>query len=90
MTGDIELLISPTGRIVFIHDDDIAEALYDLGVPVTRRASHVEPHPDHPGKWMADMTLTTKAPVILGPFDSRREALSREVEYLRQHPDLLI
>jgi len=84
LPGDIELLIDKTGRIVFIHDDDLALALADLGVPMTRRASHVEPDPDHPGKWLADMTPSTGSQVVLGPFDTRREALQSEIDYLRK------
>lgn len=84
MPSDIELLIDKQGRIVFIHDDDLALALAELGVPVTKRASHVEPDPDHPGKWLADMTPSTGIKVVLGPFNTRREALQSEIEYLQK------
>lgn len=84
MASDIELLIDPSGQIAFIHDDDVAIALAELGILVTKRASHVEPDSDHPGKWMADMTPSTGTKVVLGPFDTRREALQAEIEYLRK------
>lgn len=84
MLTNIELLINKTGQIVFIHDDDLALALAALGVPTTRRASHVEPDPAHPGKWLADMSPSTGSKVVLGPFNTRREALQSEIEYLQK------
>lgn len=84
MLSDIELLIDKRGRIVFIHDDDVVLAVSELGIPFTKRASHVEPDPDHPGQWIADMTPTTGDKLILGPFPTRREALTAEVRFLRR------
>jgi hypothetical protein len=84
LPSDIELLIDKQGRIVFIHDDDLALALAELGIPITTRASHVEPSMAHPGKWIADMSPTVGDDLVLGPFDTRREALTAEVKFLRR------
>jgi hypothetical protein len=51
-----------------------------IGTVDIRRASHVEPIADNPGKWGADL-----APVggpFLGPFDTRTAALAAEVAWL--------
>ena len=84
MPSDIDLLIDKDGQLIFLYDDELAVALSELGVPVTRRASHVEPDPDHPGMWLADMTPATETTTMLGPFDTRRQALQAEVEYLKK------
>lgn len=84
LPNDIELLIDKTGRIVFIHNDELVVALADLGVPITQRASHVDPAPGHSGKWLANMSPSTGTKVVLGPFNTRREALQSEIEYLQQ------
>jgi hypothetical protein len=72
------VVIRPDGAITFIHDDDLRPFVNALGAPEIRRASCVEPTPG--GRWTADM-----APVagpVLGPFDTRREALAAERAWL--------
>lgn len=68
----------------YVHDDEVAEILTGLGDLVgTHRASNVEPHPTMLGKWTADMSPTTGCLLdILGPFDTRTEALEAERKYL--------
>ena len=75
----IELVIDPrgTGNCIYTEDLDLAR----LGEVQLRRGSHCEP--DEQGQWWADL-----APVAgpkLGPFTKRSDALSAEVEWLREH-----
>ena len=78
MSREHEVTIAvKNGRLTFIYDDAVYDALKDFGEITTRRASHVEPAP---GGWTADM-----APVngpVLGPFPLRSIALQEEVTYL--------
>lgn len=72
-----ELFIETDGTVVFVHDDDLAEA-FEGETLRTTRASHVEPTAS--GEWAADL-----APVggpRLGPFKRRGQALAAEVRWL--------
>lgn len=69
------------GNLIFIYNDDVAEALSGLGAISTTRASHVEPGSD--GKWHADMSPVNGP--ALGPFDRRQTALDTEVEWLQEN-----
>lgn len=73
-----EMIIESDGSVRFIYDDCLAEVARDIGVLSVRRASHVEPTDD--GRWAAD--LSPVGGPVLGPFDTRREALSEEVLWL--------
>lgn len=75
----MELLIDASGTLRFIYSDELAAMTHDLGGAVIRRASHVEPTSD--GRWTADMSPVSGP--VLGPYDTRAEALAREVEWLR-------
>ena len=72
------LIIMPSGDVRFLYDDDLAAALLGLGQSVTSRASDVEPAPG--GGWTADMSRV--AGPVLGPFQTRGEALLAEREWL--------
>lgn len=74
---NFDLYFGSDGIVRAIYDDDLADLLSELGEPHTQRASHVEP--DGSG-WSAD--LSPVGGPILGPFTTRREALSAEVEWL--------
>jgi hypothetical protein len=79
MTRAIEIIISPQGEIRYIYNDALL-GLAGLGKSTVKRASHVEPCE---GGWQADL-----GPVdgpILGPFETRGEALQHEVDWLLQH-----
>lgn len=79
----LELIILPTGAL-FIHDDAVALALSAKEHTIeTRRVSHVEPHPDYPGMWLAQLLFGDHE--TLGPFPTRREALLAEIEALKIH-----
>ena len=74
----MELFMRPDGTVQAIYDEAIS--LAELGDVQIERASHVEPAPLDRGKWMADL-----APVggpLLGPFDTRSEALAAEVAWI--------
>jgi hypothetical protein len=84
--GDFAVIIDEEGGISFIHDDEAAEALREcLGRQHTVRASHVEPTDD--GRWSVDVApiLKSAAPVILGIYPTRKEALAAEVDWLLGH-----
>lgn len=71
------IVIEPSGTMKLIYDDDL-RFLLDEGIGRIERASHVEPTVD--GRWQADL-----APVqgpVLGPFETRKEALAAEVAWL--------
>lgn len=76
------LTITPEGDLRGLYSDDIPyRELGEGGELDIRRASHVEPCGG--GLWAADM-----APVggpVLGPFDSRAEALAAEVRWITEH-----
>ncbi len=68
------------GVTKFIYSDEVATALKHHGDLSIRRASHVEPTED--GRWTADMS-PVHGPV-LGPFETRAEALAAETEWLSE------
>ena len=71
------------GKITFIYDDVMLPFL-SLGKADVRRASHVEPIVVHGAvKWQAD--LAPSGGPILGPFDTKRQALDAEVEWLNDN-----
>jgi hypothetical protein len=55
--------------------------LNELGKLKIKRASHVEPTAE--GKWTADMSPVSGP--LLGPFETRSEALAKEVEWLEEN-----
>jgi len=76
------LLFAPNGTGRFIHSDEAADVARAVGSITVRRASHVEPTPD--GRWAADMS-PVRLGVTLGPYDTRREALDAEREWLESN-----
>lgn len=93
-----EIFVEPDGRVVFIHDDDLADALVE-GAADTRRASHVEPaagwcpvhHKERDGLCGLDCDRLGEGwvadlfPVggpVLGPYDRRGQALAAELRWL--------
>ena len=71
------------GSIACLHDDDAVDFIgkMGVGVPTTKRASHVEPAAA--GGWEADLAPCDGP--ILGPFPTRRAALEAEAEWIRLH-----
>lgn len=75
----MELRITPNGNILAVFGEEIP--LKTLGDVKISRASHVEPTDG--AMWAADL-----APVggpVLGPFETRTEALEAEVAWLHKH-----
>ena len=78
---EVTVIISPDGKTIrFIYDDNL-RPLMEAGKVKIERASHVEPTPD--GKWTADMSPVDGP--LLGPYDTREEALQEEVKWLLDH-----
>jgi len=70
--------VTPDGTIKFIYADDL-RGLMAEGKATTRRVSHVEPNQE--GRWTAQIV---DGP-LLGPFDTRQEALNAEVKWLKEN-----
>ena len=70
----MDIIILPGGEVRCVYDEAID--LHELGTPEIRRASHVEPTQD--GRWLADLSPVGRP--VLGPFWTRSEALTAEVE----------
>ena len=74
-----EVIVEQNGMMRFIYDDDLASVMQDIGSLSVARASHVEPGE---GGWFADMSPVGGE--MLGPFDTRAEALREEVAWLEE------
>ena len=75
----MQLLINPSGSVRSLYDETID--LSTLGPLTIQRGSSVEPNPA--GQWLCDL-----APVsgpLLGPFETRSQALQAEVAWLTEH-----
>ena len=78
MTTEMELVVGADGVARCIYGEEVD--LREIGKLQITRASHVEP--DAEGYWWADM-----GPVdgpVLGPYDSRSEAVGAERKWLRR------
>lgn len=71
------IYVEPSGQVKFIWNDRLS-FLKSSGQATIKRASHVEP--DENCQWGADMSPVGGP--VLGPFDSREEALAAEAEWL--------
>ena len=74
----MELLVSPDGTTRCIYAETIN--LHSVGAVEIKRGSHVEPNKD--GHWTADLSPVDGP--LLGPFDTRTEALAAEVDWLHE------
>lgn len=75
----MDILISPAGNARCIYGEAIS--LCQLGRVLIQRGSHVEP--DNHGQWHADLSPVSGP--VLGPFATRSEALTAEVQWLHEH-----
>lgn len=74
----MNIFIRPNGNAQCLYAEDIN--LAELGSLSIARASHVEPVENCTSLWSADL-----APVggpVLGPFETRRQALAAEADWL--------
>lgn len=78
----MKIRIDKDGTTRFIYSDTVRDLLKEGDAQITR-ASHVEPDPERPGFWTADMS-PVGGPVRKG-FELREEALRWEVEWLEQN-----
>jgi hypothetical protein len=92
MADTIDIYINADGSIQHVYNDAIADLFGDDAQVRTRRASHVEPHPN--GGWYADMAPvggpvlmdeSTRTPQGVLAFRTRAEALFAEVAWLDTH-----
>lgn len=74
----MQIYFRPNGDAQCVYDEKID--LTQLGQVDIKRASHVEPDPDSPGRWYIDLTPVS-GPKIAG-FATRAEALAAEVAWL--------
>lgn len=81
--NEIEMIVDECDNsIVMINNDHLDSSFFTgIGTATIRRASHVEP--DEQMRWLADMSPSNGP--VLGPFDSRAEALQAEVLWLKEH-----
>jgi hypothetical protein len=75
---NILIFIGADGLLRFVYDDDLLPLL-DLGTSAIERASYVEPACRG---WEAD--LAPSGGPVLGPFATRREALTAEVNWIQR------
>jgi hypothetical protein len=76
----MKITVGPDGTMKFIYADKL-KPLMKHGQASIKRVSHVEPTTDN--RWQADLE-PVKGPV-LGPFDTRAEALQAEVRWLEKN-----
>jgi hypothetical protein len=74
----MNLYIRPDGSAQCVYDEKIA--LQEMGAIDIKRASHVEPDPNNPGNWFADLG-PVGGPKVTG-FANRGDALAYEIAWL--------
>ncbi len=74
----MNLYIRPDGSAQCIYDEKLP--LQEMGAIDIKRASHVEPDPEKPGMWFADLH-PVGGPKVTG-FPTRAEALAYEIAWL--------
>ena len=72
----MQILIEPTGNCRCVYSEAID--IQQIGAADIQRGSHVEPTAD--GKWTADLSPVNGP--VLGPFQTRSQALAAEVAWL--------
>lgn len=80
-----KLCIDKSGEIRGVYDDSLLPLIGE-GRALVKRASHVEPAVDDNGLpcWYADLS-PVGGPSKMGPYYTRKEALEREVDWLREY-----
>ena len=79
MVEELIIHVDDAGRLRFVWADSCRDLL-SLGAATINRASHVEPTKDC--RWTAD--LSPIGGPVLGPFDTREQALLAEIEELER------
>ena len=92
---ETELYIAEDGQISCIYQDEISDALKEIGHLTNKRACFVEPFWLETSKWSVDVTpvLNMYPPLsgnyccggLIGVFNTREEALKIEAEWLRHY-----
>ena len=85
--SEVELFIGEDGEINFLHDDDVQEALGEVGTAQqTRRASHVEPM--HNNLWSVRIDFLHEGRLVyytMVGFKTRKRALEIEKQWLHHY-----
>lgn len=74
----MQIIFAPDGNARCVYDEAIDVST--IGHISIARGSHVEP--DHEGQWTVDLHPVNGP--LLGPFDTRSEALAAEVAWLHK------
>lgn len=78
-----EIFILADGTVKFLYYDEL-KPLLEIGNVVVSRASHIDPANTTEGlKWHADLSPVNGPK--LGPFETRDEAISAEIEWLTEN-----
>lgn len=75
----MQLIVRSNGQVRCVYGEEID--LHVLGQPLIRRGSHVEPDSD--ARWFADLSPVSGP--VLGPFNSRSDALAVEIDWLEKN-----
>jgi len=75
----MQLVVTPDGAVRCLYSEELN--LHALGTLTIVRGSHVEPTAN--GRWTADLSPVSGP--LLGPFDSRSQALAAESRWLEEH-----
>jgi hypothetical protein len=81
MRDSFVVTVSDDNITSFVHDDEMAAMLNGHGESLTVRATHCEPQAN--GNWAIDLG-PSGGPVVFG-FESKRDALFAEVQWLEQN-----
>lgn len=74
----MQLFVRPNGTAQCLYNEEIN--LAKIGTLDIKRASHVEPDPENPGMWYADLA-PVGGPMLKG-FANRADALEAEANWL--------
>ena len=76
----MQIIFSPDGDGRCVYDEAID--LRCLGKVTIERGSRVEPNEN--GRWITDLSVPPVNGPVLGPFDTRSEAIAAEVAWLHE------
>jgi len=80
----MKIIIDKSGIVRFVYNEKLMNALDKFENKKTiRRASQVEPDPNNPGEWYADLTKSN-GPILSG-FKKRSDAINAEIKWLNEN-----
>lgn len=81
MRDNLVISVDERNITTIVHDDELFALFREEGESITSRATHCEPHGD--GQWAIDLG-PSGGPIVFG-FDSKKEAVDVEVQWLEQN-----